>query len=58
MDDNMDTLKNNKENIREYSNISESGKVKKFLGVYYEWGIYSKGTYEKTTLDKDTNKLV
>ena len=31
-------LKFIKENIKEKFNISESGKVKNFLRVYYEWG--------------------
>ena len=31
-----ETLKNNKEIIKEKFNISESGKVKRFLKVYYE----------------------
>ena len=35
---NPETLKKTKENIKEKFNISESGKAKKFLGVYYEWG--------------------
>ena len=34
-------------------NIQESGKVNKFLGVYYSWGSDS-----KTTMEKDVKKLV
>ena len=45
-----ETLKFIKENIKENFNISESGKVKKFLGVYHEWGHYEKGTYAKMTM--------
>ena len=33
-----ETLKAIKEKIKEKFNISEYGKVKNFLGVYYEWG--------------------
>ena len=40
-----ETLKVIKENIKEKFNISDSGKVKNFLGVYYRWGHYTKGTY-------------
>ena len=29
-----------------------------FLGVYYKWGLYEKYSYEKTTIEKDVNKLV
>ena len=53
-----ETLKSIKENIKEKFNISESGKIKKFLGFYYEWGHDSKGTYAKTTMEKDVKKLV
>ena len=52
------TLKNTKEKIKKKFNISESGKVKKFIRVYYEWGCDEKGTCTKTTIDKDVNKLV
>ena len=47
---NPETLKVIKENIKEKINISDSRKVKKFLGVYYEWGHDEKGTYAKTTM--------
>ena len=53
-----ETLKVNSEKIKEKFNISESGKVKNFLGVYYEWGHDEKGTYAKMTMEKDANKLV
>ena len=49
----LETLKSSKENIKESFNISESGKVKKFLGVYYEWGCDAKGNYSKITMDKE-----
>ena len=32
--------------------------MKKFLGVFYEWGCDAKGPYEKITMEKDVNKLV
>ena len=32
--------------------------MKKFLGVYYEWGCYAKVTYEKMTIYTDLKKLV
>ena len=44
-----ETLKDIKYNIKDKFNISESGKVKKFLGVHYEWGHYT---------EKDVKKLV
>ena len=53
-----ETLNNIKENIKEKFNISESGKVKKFLGVYYEWGRDAKGAYAKMTMYKDVKNLV
>ena len=34
-------------------NIQESGKVKKFLGVYYEWVRDTKFLSEKMTMEKD-----
>ena len=39
-------------------NIQESGKVKKFLGVYYEWVCDKKVSYAKMTMEKDVKKLV
>ena len=42
-----DTLEKTKENINTKFNIQESVKVKKFLGVYYEWGHDAKGLYTK-----------
>ena len=50
---NPETLKIIKENIKEKFNISESRKVKKFLGVYYKCGHDAKGTYAKMTIEKD-----
>ena len=38
--------------------IQESGKVKKLLGVYYEWGQEEKVPYAKMTMDKEINKMV
>ena len=32
--------------------------MRKFLGVYYEWGHDSKGPYAKVTTEKYVNKLV
>ena len=52
------TLKNTKEKIKDKFNIQESRNVRKFLGVYYEWGCDAKGTYENITTEKDVNKLV
>ena len=54
----LETLKKNKQNIKKKFNISESGKVNKFLGVYYEWGHDAKGMYAKTTTDKDVKDLI
>ena len=53
-----ETLKSIKEKIKENFNISYSGKVKKFLGVYYEWGRNAKFTHAKMTIEKDVKKLV
>ena len=55
---NPETLKNTKEKIKKIFNIQNSGKVKKFLGVYYKSSHDSKGTYAKMTMDKDAKKLV
>ena len=38
-------------------NIQESGKAKKFNGVYYKWGHDAKGTSSKMTMEKDLKKL-
>ena len=54
----LETWKKAKEKIKENFNISEFGKVKKFLGVYYEWGRDAKGMHEKMTMDKDVKKLL
>ena len=51
-------LKKTKEMMKLDFNIQESGKVKKFIGVYYEWGHGKKVLYAKMTLEKDVNKLV
>ena len=42
-----ETLEKTKYKINMEFNIQESGKVKKFLGVYYEWGHDAKGFYTK-----------
>ena len=39
-------------------NIQESGKVKKFFGVYYKRGRYAKGAYAKMTMENEVKKLV
>ena len=53
-----ETLNNTKENIKENFNISKSGKVKNFLGVYCEWCCDVKGTYVKMTMEKDVKNLI
>ena len=58
VDGNIETVKNIIENIKEKLNISESRKVNKFLGFYYEWGSDAKGKYAKLTIEKDVKKLV
>ena len=45
-----ESLQNTKYMINLKFNIQESGKVKKFLGVYYKWGHDAKGTYAKITM--------
>ena len=32
--------------------------MKRFLGVFYEWGRDANVMYAKTTMDKDVNKLI
>ena len=44
------TLKNIKERIKLKINIQNSGKAKKFLGVYYEWGHDAKGPCAKINM--------
>ena len=58
MDGKPETLKPIKEKIKEKFNISESGKVNKFLGVYYEWGHDAKVTYAIMTMEKDVKNIV
>ena len=53
-----ETLENIKEMIDLKLNIQESGKIKRFIGVYYEWAHEAKCMYTKMTMDKDINKLV
>ena len=38
--------------------MQQSGKVNKFLGVYYEWGCNAKGSYAKITMENEVNNLV
>ena len=58
MTGNPETLSKIKEMIKQKFNIQESGKVKKFLGMYCEWGRDAKFSYEKMTMEKDVNILV
>ena len=51
-------LKKNKEKIQPDFNIQDYGKVKNFLRLYHEWGHDAKGSYTKTTMEKDVKKLV
>ena len=44
--------------IKSKVNIQDSGKVKKFIRVYYEWVNEDKGMYAKTTMEKYVRKLV
>ena len=39
-------------------NIQELWKVKKFIGVYYEWGRDARSLYAKMNMEKDVKKLV
>ena len=32
--------------------------MKKFLGVLYEWGCDTKGTYAKTIMEKDVKNII
>ena len=58
MADNMESLNNIKENIKDKFNISQSGKINTFLGFHYEWGHYVKATYAKMNMNKYVKKLV
>ena len=53
-----ETLEKTKYKINMEFNIQESGKVKMFLGVYYEWGRDAKGVYTKMTMKKAVRKLL
>ena len=53
-----ETLEKIKDNIKLEFSIQESGKVKKFLRVYYEWGHDVKGSYAKNSMEKNVKKLV
>ena len=58
MASNSETSNNTKTKIKEKFNIAESGKLKKFLIVYYEWGLDAKNVYTKMIINKDVKKLV
>ena len=58
MVDNPETLEKTKEKIKLKLNIQESGKLKNFLGVYYELGRDAKGSYTERIMEKDVKKLV
>ena len=51
-------LENISENIKEKFNISDSGKVKKFLGVYYEFGHDAKRYIFENDHEKYAKKIV
>ena len=53
-----ETLEKIKEKIKTNFNIQDYGKVKKFLRLYYEWGLDAKGSYEKMTTEKGVKNLV
>ena len=53
-----ETLETIKEIIKLKFNIQESGEVKKFIGVYFEWGNNAKVLHHKMTLEKEVNKMV
>ena len=57
MDGKPETLKLIKKNIKEKFIISESGRVNKFLGVYYKSDHDAKGKYAKMTMEKDVKNL-
>ena len=48
-----DTLENIKEMINLEFNIQESRKMRKFIGVYYEWGHDTKGPSAEINMEKD-----
>ena len=52
------TLDKIKEMINLKLNIQESGKVKKFLGVYYKWGCGAKGLYNNMSMEGGITKFV
>ena len=53
-----ETLEKNKYMIKLKFNIQYSGIVKRFLGLYYEWGHDAKGMYAKITVEKYIKILV
>ena len=58
MEGKMETLEKIEEMINLKFNIQESGKLKKFLGVYYGWVCDPKDLYTNMTMEKEVNKLV
>ena len=50
-------LENIKAIINMKFNIQESVKLKKFLGLYYEWGHKAKGEYAKITMQEYVKEL-
>ena len=58
MEGRPEKLQEIKEMINLKFNIQDSGRVNKFLGVYYEWGCDAKGSYYKMTMEMDVHKLV
>ena len=53
-----ETLEKIKQNIELKFNIQDSGEIKKFIRVYYEWIRDTKGSHAKMTMVKDIKKLV
>ena len=54
----LDTLENIKDMIKLDFNIQEYGRVRNFLGVYYDLYHDYKGVYTKISMGKYVNKLV
>ena len=53
-----EVLDKTKDKINMKFNIQDSGKLKNFLRVYYEWGRDAKGLYAKIIMENDIKKLV
>ena len=58
MEVNRYTLDKSKEKSKINFSIQFSGKVKKFLRVYYEWDRDAKGSCEKMKMEKDVKKMI